>query len=345
MSGRYFVRLYVKTLSSIAESRDQYKAGARPVWAFTWTTDDVRLVLYDQLRDEDGVSVHEGLGLDLDVPANGLDEAIEKARNLAEGLVNLISYVTAAACSPAAVVSSHRIPESKSDTEVAWVLQETRAPLGDLKPIDSDRLGSAYSLYDKAAEERKWRISQAAQWLRKGLLELETVGQFIAYWVGLESAASVFGEILSHEQKDVFPTCANSKCKHEIRECPECGKSLGRPNQMASVSEVFVQYFDDGKKTYNRLRTLRGKLFHGGGKLKPRFLEDLRAAIPVARRALAIAIGLMLGIDEAELRKISESRPRRSVRPRRVRVLGKLVQFDAPPTARAGSAAFCGRRA
>ncbi len=326
---RYFVRLYVKTLASIAASRDQYAAGARPIWAFNWTADDARLVLYDQIRDEEGVLVHEGLGLDLDVPASSLDEAIPKAQNLAEGLVNLISYVTMASCNPALVVSSHEIPEAPADADVVWIHQKTRVPLGDLKPISPDRLNAAYGLYDIATEENKWRISQALQWLRRGLIELDTVGQFIAYWVGLESAASALADILSLKQEELWPTC--SKCKHEIRACPECEESLGRPNQMASVALVFEQFVEGGKRTYSRLRTLRAKLFHGGKKLRREFLEELQEALPIAQEALSVAIGLMLGMDQTELREIARSKPRRAMRPLRVKVLGHLVGFDSPP--------------
>ena len=325
---RFFVRLYVETLASIAANRDQYKEGSKPIWRFHWKTDDVRLVLYDRLRDEKGALVHEGLGLDLDVPACSVDEAIPKAQNLAEGLVNLISYVTMAACKTALVVSSHGIPEAPADTDVVWIHQKTRVPLGDLKPINSDRLNAAYGLYDKVTEENKWRISKALQWLRKGLIELDTVGQFIAYWVGLESTSSVLMDILSLKQQKLWPTC--SKCKHEIRACPECEESLGRPNQMASVAVVFEQYVEGGKKTYSRLRALRGKLFHGGKKLQLEFLKELAESLPFAQEALSVAIGLMLGMDHTELKEIAASKPRRAMRPIRVKVLGQLVEFDAP---------------
>jgi len=325
---RYFVRLRVETLASIAESHSQHQQGNRPIWKFSWTSDDVKLVLYDVLRDEDGVFVPEGLGLDLDVPAESLDMAISKAQNLAEGLVNLISYVTATACGPAALRSCYQIPEEQANAEVVWVHQRVRGPSGDMRTVDADLLGDAYGLYDGADEATKWRISQAAQWLRKGLLELETVGQFISYWVGLESASWALLDILRPEERELWPTC--SKCKHQVRNCPECGHNLGHPNNMASVAKLFEQFFDAGRKTYKRIRAHRGQLFHGGKKPRPEFLNALQEDVSALREALAMAIGVLLGIEESKMRRIASTQPRRALRPIRVKVLGELASFEAP---------------
>jgi len=326
------VRFYVETLASIAERYEQLQQEKRPVWKFSWRSDDAMLVMYDSLRDEESVLVHDGLGLDLDVSSMGLDRAIKKAQNLAEGLVNLLAYVTATACKPAIMKSCHRIPEHAADVETVWVHQRTRVPLGDLKPIRPELLGEAYRLYDKADEEAKWRISQTAQWFRKGLLELDTVSQFIAYWVGLESAAGGLQDALTFEEEELRPTC--SRCKHQITSCPECGASMGRPNRMAGVAELFNRFLDDGRKTYGRVRSLRGQLFHGGKKPKPEFIEALQEAVPAVREALGTAIGVLLGMEEGTLKEIAKGKPRRASRPIRVKVLGELVGFKAPPLER-----------
>ncbi|MGB2982635.1 MAG: hypothetical protein WBC63_02105 [Candidatus Bipolaricaulia bacterium] len=326
--ARYFVRFRVETLASIAESHSQQQQGNRPIWKFSWTSDGARLVLHDASRDESGVSVHEGLSLDMDVPAGDMDEAISRAQNLTEGLVNLISYTTAAACSPATLKSAYEIPRGQADVDVVWVHQRSRGPLGDLRPIDADLLNTVYSLYDKADEATKWRISQAAQWLRKGDLELETVGQFIAYWEGLEAASWALLDILCHEAVELFPTC--SKCKHQLKECPKCKKPLGRLNDMAGVAELFERLVDGGRETHKRIRTHRGQLFHGGKKLKPGFLDALREDLQILREALALAIGECLGLEEVETKLIAGTQPRRATRPTRVKVFGKLAAFEAP---------------
>ncbi|MCK4393727.1 hypothetical protein KAX17_12550 [Candidatus Bipolaricaulota bacterium] len=336
--GRFFVRFRVETLASIAERIVQQRPGERPVWKFSWKTDDVRLVLYDVVCNESGVPVPEGLGLDLDVPGENLDEAIGKAQNIAEGLVNLISFATASACKAATLISVHEIPKGRADVDVAWFHQRTHRPLGDLRSIDADLLSSVYTMYDEADEDTKWRVSQAVQWLRKGSLELETVGQFVAYWEGLEAASWRLLDILCSSELELFPTC--SECKHQIEVCPECGHGLGHRNDMAGVAELFGQFISGGKQTYSRIRSHRAQLFHGGKKLKPEFLESLRENIPLLRVALSVAIGVCLGLEEDEIKRIADTQLRRALRPVILKVFGKLIAFQAPPLDKPDSQPF-----
>ena len=326
--GRYFVRFRVETLASIGERIAQQQPGNRPIWKFSWQIDGARLVLYDSLRDLDAVFVHEGLRLDLEVPAESLDEAIKTAQNLAEGLVNLVSYATAAACSPADLESAYEVQQGQSDVDVVWVHQDRRVPLGDLRPVDAAILDDVYRLYYSADEPSKWQISQAAQWLRRGDLELETVGQFISYWVGLEATSRALLGILCPEEANLFTKC--SKCESEVRNCPECGHDLGHPNNMAGAAGLFERFFDDGWKMYKRIRTHRAQLLHGGKKLKPGFLDLLRADLPILREALAAAIGVCLGLEESKSKHIARIPPRRAIRPTRLRILGRLTAFQAP---------------
>ena len=326
---RYFVRFQVVTLASIAARIEQQKKRNRPIWKFSWLVDDAKLVAYDALREVNGVFVHEGLGLDLNVPGENLDKAIDRAKNLAEGLVNLISYTTTAACKPATLISAYEIVEGQADVDVAWFPQDSRHLLGDLRPIDATLLNLVYTKYDTADEDTKWRISQAAQWLRKGSLELETIGQFVAFWAGLEAASWALLDLLVLATTDSYPTC--SGCKSQILACPKCGKDLGRRDTMAGGAEMFEKYVDGGRETYGRIRSNRGRLLHGGKKLKPDFLATLREDLSILRQALSVAIGVCLGLEETDIKHIAGTQLRRAVRPLAPKIFGKLTAFSPPP--------------
>ena len=326
---RYFVRFQVETLASVGERIEQQQKGNRPIWKFSWRVDDAKLVAYDALCEVNGIFVHEGLALDLDVPGRTLDEAISKAQNLAEGLVNLISYATASSCKAAALISTYEIIEGQVDVDVAWFPQDSRRLFGDLRPIDATLLNLVYTKYDAADEDTKWRISQATQWLRKGALELETIGQFVSFWAGLEAASWALLDLLVLATADSYPTC--SGCKSQILACPECGKDLGRRDTMAGVAEMFAKYIEGGRKTYGRIRSNRGRLLHGGKKLKPNFLATLREDLPILRQALSSAIGVCLGLEETDIRRIAGTQLRRAVRPLALKIFGKLTAFSPPP--------------
>lgn len=326
---RYFVRFRVDTLASIAETIKQQQKEDRPIWKFSWPVDDVRLVAHDALREVDGIFVHEGLNLDLNVPGKNLDDAIGRARNLAEGLMNLISYATASGCKPAALISSYEIVEGQADVEAAWFAQDSEHLFGDLRPIDAALLNLVYTQYNTADENTKWRISQAAQWLRKGSLELETIGQFVAFWTGLEAASWALLDLLVSATTDSYPTC--SVCKAQILKCPECGHDLGRRDTLAGLAKMFEKYIEGGRQTYGRIRSNRGRLFHGGKKLRPKFREALRQDLPILRQALSVAIGVCLGLEETYIRRIAGTQLRRAIRPLAFEVFGKLTTFSPPP--------------
>lgn len=326
---RFFVRFHVATLASIASREAQLQYGDRPVWRFSWANPDSKLVLHDVVTAKGGTLVHEGLALELDVPANELDEAISRARNLAEGLVNLISYATSTGCNPASLNAAYEIKRMPATVDVVWVLQEMPPPpLGDLRPIDSPVLRRVFSLYDKADQDRIWCISQAAQWLRKAALELETVGQFVALWEGLEAISWTLPSSLQSNEKEIFPTCP--QCSHVIKQCPECGRALGRRNDMAAIRSLFEQHTQSGAAAYRGIRRHRGQLMHGGKKLTSEFLNALREDLEALRQGLSLGIGLSIGLDIEAAQRIAATTPRRATRPMTVKVRGKLPEFTAP---------------
>jgi len=328
---KYLSRFRVETLASIAESYARLLKGDRPVWEFRFPDDGVHLVLFDLLRQEGEILVPDGLGVDVDGPGEDIASASERARNLAEGLVNLLSYASATACKPAVLISCHRIPNRLADVEAKWFHQDTHTPVGDPRPIDHGIFRSVYEHYDQSDDDAKWQISKATQWLRKGDLELETVGQFIAYWIGLEAVSQKLLTLLPPSDAEVHPACL--KCELEVRFCPGCGESLGRPDRsgMAGVAELFARDIGGGKGTYARIRKHRGGLFHAGKNPTPGFMDSLREDLPVLRDALTTAIGMCLELADAQISRIGEAQLRRDVRPRRLTISGTLVAFEAPP--------------
>jgi hypothetical protein len=200
--------------------------------------------------------------------------------------------------------------------------------VGDLRPVDEALLSTVYALYDEADEDAKWQVSQATQWLCKGSLELETIGQFIAYWEGLEAASKRLLDLLCPDVTELLPICP--KCKDQVEKCPKCGKGLGRQNDMAGVAKLFEQSTPGGEEMYKHIRANRGRLFHGGKRLKPEFLKALREDVRVLREALSRAIGVCLGLEEAAIRRIAGTQPRRAIRPIKVKVFGTLTAFQAP---------------
>jgi len=100
---------------------------------------------------------------------------------------------------------------------------------------------------------------------------------------------------------------------------------------MAGVAKMFEKYIAGAHQTYGHIRSNRGRLFHGGKKLKPKFLAALRADLPILRQALSVAIGVCLGLEETDIRRIAGIQLRRAVRPLAHKVSGKLTAFSPPP--------------
>jgi hypothetical protein len=175
--------------------------------------------------------------------------------------------------------------------------------------------------------ERIDRIDRAMKWLRKGVGETAILDEFTAYWVGLEALDPVIRPV-----QRIFRTC---ECGKPVDRCNHCGREIPKAEKITNALEGIRYVMEDAlgvrKEIFNRIRSMRGALLHGGKGLGAPELEVLTAYIPHFRRGLIRAICLTLNLSEEVTTELVLPDPRR-MHSHPTQRLAEFVTIDGLPS-------------
>jgi hypothetical protein len=332
---KYFVRSESRLRVRLA-TYEQLRQANRPHKRFM-SSDSTQpsFVVYDLVQSQDDLSVPDGLGIDAHIEASGIAEAIRQCFFAANFLVDVLTFATQAEPSAANFVLAYDATPGVERRELVAHNSLGRAVVSRrlkdylLPPI----LEAANALRREGqsstdAADRIERVDLAMKWLRKGVGETAILDEFTAYWVGLE----VLDPIIRPVQR-IFRTCP--ECGKAVDHCNHCGKEIAKGEKTTNVLEgvrfIMEERLAIKKGVFNRIRSMRGALLHGGKGLQRSELETLTTYIPHFRRGLIHAICLALHLDEQVTAELALPDPRR-MQSHPIQRLREFVLIDDVPS-------------
>ena len=278
--NRYHIHYHSRTLVSLAGIKDQQVLPLRG-WRFDFTEDKVGIVLVDNVKNSDGINLHTGLNMFVDVGANSEGGAKETSKNIAETLLNLVTFSTLAYCSSAKLVSVMEVCDKGPYLfeHYAYPFDEWEL-IGSRCVIDENIFRAIFENYNRNAH--KQRIMRTLSWLRKGVGEENKVDQFISYWVGLEVIKHILRRTLRTRTKNL--------------------------DEWAGVEDVFIH-----KLSFQDFGTIkqsgRNGLLHGFRELDDEFMREIAGYVEPIRKTLIFCIGSVLGLEDSVTMIISSKTP------------------------------------
>jgi hypothetical protein len=154
--------------------------------------------------------------------------------------------------------------------------------LASVAQIPQEVFGQIWNAYNRSPHTA--RAMRALSWLRKGISEENGTDEFAAYWIGLE----------------VIKNLLRDKMRFRTR----------RPGEWDGVKEIFDAAL--GMGNFNDMKNARDGLLHGFRELDTQFAAEILSYVEPARRALILAIGNVLEVEEGVGRTLSEKGVRRT---------------------------------
>ena len=236
-------------------------------------------------KDPAGNEIPVGLSLEVKVNAQNIDEAVTKAKGIADGVTSFASlcsglgmpivreelaYETTLGVSDRSFLQFfHEIPVSPSRREIDHVAM-------------IDIMDKVINLGES---DKKDRVTRAIRWYRRGSLALDALERFTWYWIGLET--------LNPLLQTIFDVSDDST------HCPECHHEWVSTPTVSGIRAAVRKFKPDEPTLYTRMKELRIGLIHGKTDLKT-MIPEAGALHNVTREVLVRAILLILGISPTE---------------------------------------------
>jgi len=139
---------------------------------------------------------------------------------------------------------------------------------------------------DLSLEKASARTRSALRWYIKGLAATYEVDKFVFFWTALEILRAQSGVSV------IAPYTA--PCKHEIPNCPTCGKATSKEVLGQSMKKFLVEKASISQETANKLWQFR-QIIHGTKDLTYEDMRDLPMMANSLRKALLVLLKSALG--------------------------------------------------
>ena len=279
--NRYCVQYHSRTLVALAE-RDKQQTLPLSGWVFDFPAYEVKMVLFDAIKQTDKINLHSGLNMITTLKANSVEEAKETSKNFIETTLNLVSFSTLTSCNPAKLASIINIADTNKKTHpfryYVYPFNEQEI-IASLSVINEPTFRALFEAYTKNSHQQ--RTLRALTWLRKGISEENTVDEFVSYWIGLE----VIKHVLSPEK-------------------------MNSDKEWEEVEAIFTNrlHFQDFKKIK---QDGRNGLLHGFRQLDNEFIKEIASCLEPLRKTLIFCIGSVLELEDNTISIIANKNPRR----------------------------------
>ncbi len=143
-----------------------------------------------------------------------------------------------------------------------------------------------YPRLDLSIGKASARTRKALRWYIKGLAATYEVDKFVFFWTALEILWSQSGVSV------VSPYIA--PCKHEIPNCPICGKAISKKVLGPSIKKFLIETANTPQETANKLWQFR-QMVHGTKDLTYEDMRDLPMMANSLRHVLIVLLKSALG--------------------------------------------------
>ncbi len=140
---------------------------------------------------------------------------------------------------------------------------------------------------DLSLEKASTKTRAALRWYIKGLAATYEVDKFVFFWVALEF-------LRSQSRVSVVSPYVAPKCKHEIPNCPTCGKPTSKFLFGESIKKFLVEKANTPQETANKLWQFR-QIVHAKKDLTYEDMRDLPMMANSLRKALLVLLKSALG--------------------------------------------------
>ena len=236
-------------------------------------------------KDPAGNEIPVGLTLEVKVNAQNIDEAITKAKGIADGVTSFVSLCSGLGMPIVREELAYEITPGVSDRSFLQFFHEipvrpSRREIDHVAMIDI--MDKVINLGDS---DKKNRVLRAIRWYRRGALAVDALERFTWYWIGLETLNPLLQDTFNVSDD---PTHC-PKCKHEWVSIPT----------VSGIRAAVQEFMPDGRTLYTRMKDLRIGLIHGKTDLKTMMSEAV-VLHNLTREVLVRAILLILGISPTE---------------------------------------------
>jgi hypothetical protein len=236
-------------------------------------------------KDLGGNEVPVALALEVKVNAHNIDEAITKAKEIADAVTSFASLCSGLGMPLVREELAYEITSGISYRSFLQFFHEV--PVGaSRREIDYvamiDMMNKVSNINDP---NKRDRVTRAIRWHRRGALASDVLERFTWFWTGLEALNPLLQEIF--DVSDDTVRCP--KCKHEWVIFPT----------VSGIRAALQKFKPDEPSLYKRMKELRNGLIHGR--------TDLNIMVPEAAalhnstaEVLIRAILLILDVSPTE---------------------------------------------
>jgi hypothetical protein len=222
-------------------------------------------------KDQAGNEIPVGLTLDVKVKAENIDEAIKKAKGIADGVTSFASLCSGFGMPIVREELAYDITVGVSDRSLLQFFHEvpvrpSRREIDHLAMIDI--IQKTINLSDS---DQKDRVIRAIRWYRRGSLAIDVLEKFTWFWIGLEALNPLLQKIF------------------DISDTPT----------VSGIKAAVQKFLPNGIIIYPRMRDLRVGLIHGKSELKT-LIPEAVALHNETREVLVRAILMVLDVSPTE---------------------------------------------
>ena len=244
---------------------------------------DIKLTAQDIfVNDSAGIAYPTGIQVSVELWAISKEEAIEKARGWASGLVSIASFVSDIGMPSFHVETAYDLTpnaESRDFVQFFYDFPIISISNGQLPPeLFSDCFGK---LIDGNTKHRD-RLQRAIGRYSKSITEANVIDQFSSIWIGFEALNEALREKLN--------------APDEISKCPECGHEH-HVSTLSGVKHFIIHNSPEGPELFKRGRRIRVDILHSTKNLEG-ILPEIASLVPSLRAELRRAVFFLLDLRD-----------------------------------------------
>ena len=309
MTKQYFVRIH--SASALRFGEESEKAGtevdeeglrgpkARRV---AIKGQDYRMTVSDALgrRDQASPSQHIGLLCSVELQADGMMAAIERAKRIATRTADSLALAHATAIGDPELHFGIETTPGTRNLEFAQKIRNVPELAEIRRPFSDSRFSPFFGLLGaargKTQESVMSRIDRALHYMRKSYLETDALDRFEDLLGGLQSIDPKVRE------KMQGPTTYESTCNRcqKRLQCQECGNPATRQENWWGIDFLVTQVLGRPAEEAHRLRRKRNDIAHALKQVTEQ-LEGIDELAAIAHDALVAGILLLLNASREQI--------------------------------------------
>lgn len=272
-------RYHVAAMAAIHDRKSLQRDPSRK-WEFVFENPSARVILSDSVIERE-VNLHAGFNVIVTLEDVNEPESLQLASSLVDGVLDIISFSTAAQCEPPELLAEIMIRDD--GTSEGKFLEgpdpDSTIIIGTPRAVHENLFREIWTACRGHANEE--RIVRSLSWLRKAMGEYHNTDKFISLFAAMEVVKPLLRDLHKARAKD----------------------------EWAGVVEIFKRRIET--VDFDDVNQARNELLHGFKPLTPEFGSRITAYLEPLRRAVVYGLSHVLGLSGQTTDLICEYCPRR----------------------------------